>query len=120
MGSIRNTVVVAIMQVGVIVAGVLGAGIGHNIWARDNRPIPLLVAVLYGYGVVGFFIPLAWSFGAVMLQLRSDVSDDVKSLIFWIGVLILIALIIFVVYADVSPWLRIEWAPAGGDDGDMP
>jgi hypothetical protein len=105
MGSIRNTVVVAIMQVGVIVAGVLAAGVCHRIWTSRDWPLPPLVALLYNYGIAGLLIPVAWSIGAVVLQTRAGVSEDLRVLMFWLGVLALILLLLFVLYADVSPWL---------------
>lgn len=120
MASIRNTVVVAIMQVGVIVAGVLAAGVCHKIWSANNTPVPSLVAMLCSYGVAGFCIPLAWGIGAVVILLRKDASEDVKDLIFWLGVLVLVGLIAFVLYADVPPWFRAEWGVGGSslnDDG---
>ena len=116
MSSIRNTVVVALMQVGVIVAGVLAAGICHRVWTTREWPVPSLVALLYNHGVAGLLIPLAWVTGAAVLQTRSSVSEDVRVLMFWLGVLVLIALIIFAAYADISPWLVFLRNVGNGDD----
>ncbi|HEY1790044.1 MAG TPA: hypothetical protein VGJ73_17995 [Verrucomicrobiae bacterium] len=96
---------VAIMQVGAIVAGVLGAGVCHRIWTSRDWPVPPLVALLAHFGIVGLLVPLAWAIGAVVLQIRAGVSEDVRILMFWLGVLVLIILLAFVIYADVSPWL---------------
>jgi hypothetical protein len=117
MGSIRNTVVVAIMQVGVIVAGVLAAGLCHRIWISHDWPSPPLVVLLYNYGIVGLLIPLAWAAGAVALQIRAGVSEDVRVLMFWLGVLGLIALVVFAAYADISPWLVFLRDPGNVNDG---
>lgn len=115
--SIRNIVVLAIMQAGVIVAGVLAAGLCHHVYTSNGMAIPGLAATLYNFGVLGLMIPLAWVTGAVALQLRADVPDNARVLMFWTGVLILAALAVFVVYADVSPWLRITLPHLnGGDD----
>lgn len=103
------------MQVGVIVAGVLAAGVCQKVWSNDNMTMPVPVTLLYSYGVIGLLIPLAWSAGALALYRRPRVSDDIKSLMFWFGVLVLIALVVFVIYADVTPWLRVMWR-IGGDD----
>lgn len=118
MSSIRNTVVVALMQVGVIVAGVLAAGICHRVWIASNMPEPSLVALLYNHGVAGLLIPLAWVTGAAVLQTRSNVSDDARILMFWLGVLVLIALIIFTAYADISPWLTSFDVGMANDAGE--
>ncbi|HEV2331239.1 MAG TPA: hypothetical protein VGY56_20855 [Verrucomicrobiae bacterium] len=116
MSSIRNTVVVALLQVGVMVVAVLAAGICHRVWATSGMALPTPVSLLYNYGVAGLLIPLAWAAGATALQIRSGVSDDLRVLMFWLGVVILIALAIFAVYADVSPWLTFP-DPGGGDAG---
>lgn len=57
-----------------------------------------------------------WGVVAVVLQLRATVSDDIKSLIFWLGVFMLIVIAIFVIYADVTPWFNGIWG-MGGDNG---
>lgn len=118
MSSIRNTVVVALMQVGVIVAAVLAAGVCHRVWTGSGLVEPSPAALLYNHGVVGLLIPQAWVTGAAVLQTRSSVSEDVRILMFWLGVLLLIALIIFAAYADISPWLTFlrNAGNGGGDD----
>ncbi|HUA66270.1 MAG TPA: hypothetical protein VME24_10505 [Alphaproteobacteria bacterium] len=117
MGSIRNTVVVAILQVGVVVAAVLAAGICHRVWMSGNLPVPRLIALLCHFGFAGLLIPLVWITGAAMLHTRPGVSDDARALMFWLGVLVLVALTIFALYADVSPWLVYLRMPEMSDDG---
>ena len=117
MSSIKNIVVVTLMQVIVIVAGVLAAGICHKECTLSNMAMPLPAAILYRYGFIAFLAPLAWGTGAVTLQLRPDVSEDVRTLMLWLGVFVLIALAVFCIYADVTPWLRILWnLSSPGDD----
>lgn len=116
MASIRNTVVVAILQVGVIVAGVLAAGICHRVWTSRDWPLPPLVTLFYNHGIAGLIIPMAWVTGAAALHTRSGVSDDVRALMFWLGVLVLVALIVFALYADVSPWLGFLKNSGNADD----
>ncbi len=119
MVSIRNIVVLAVMQVGVIVAGVLGAGICYKVWTTDNLVLPLPVSMLCHYGVLWLLLPLAWGAGTVILQLRPKIADDVKVLAFLFGVLILIGLALFMIYADVMPWFHVQWGLGnnGTDDG---
>jgi len=105
------------MQVGVIVAGVLAAGVCHRVWTGRDWPVPPLVALLYNYGIAGLLIPLAWAAGAVVLQIRAGVSEDVRVLMFWLGVLALIMLLAFAVYADVSPWLVFLKNTGNPEDG---
>lgn len=116
MSSIRNTVVVALLQVGVIVAAVLAAGICHRVWMSRGWPPPPLVALLCSYGVVGLLVPLAWVAGAAVFHIRPGVSEDLRVLMFWIGVLVLIALAAFALYADVSPWMVFLRNAGSGDD----
>ncbi len=117
MASIRNTVIVAILQVGVIVAGALAAGICHRVWTSNNMPVPPLIGLLYNHGIAWLIIPMAWITGAAMLHTRPGVSDDVRTLMFWLGVLVLVALTVFVLYADVTPWLGFRTMPPMTDDG---
>jgi hypothetical protein len=120
MSSIKNIVVVALMQVIVIVAGVLAAGLCHKECTLSNIAMPLPAAMLYTYGFTAFLVPLAWSAGAVTLQLRPNVSEDVRTLMFWLGVFVLIALAIFCIYADVTLWLRILWNLSSPRDDNGP
>ena len=117
MASIKNIVIVALSQIGVIVFGVLGAGIFHKESSLMGVLMPAPVAMLYRYGFAGLAIPLAWGAGAVVLQLRANVSDDIRNLMFALGVLLLVAGAIFCLYADISPWLNLPRPlPNNGDD----
>jgi hypothetical protein len=116
MFTIYNATLVALMQVGVIVAGVLASGLWHKFAESDNVVIPNLVGWIYSYGTVGFFIPLAWITFAMLVRRSRKISDELKSLTFWLGVAVLVSLAIFMIYANVSPFFRITWGLAGGDD----
>lgn len=102
----RNIVVLALMQAGVIVAGVLAAGLCHRVYISNGMELPGSVAMLYNFGVLWLFIPLAWATGAVALHFRATVSDEVKVQMFWTGILILIALAFFVICTDAPILLR--------------
>jgi hypothetical protein len=116
MFSVRNAVLVAIMQVGVIVAGILASGFWYKFATSSNMQMPFPASVLFNYGITGFTIPFAWILITLLLRGRPKLSDEIKDLAFWFGVLILIGLAVFVVYADVSPCFRIMWSLGGGDD----
>jgi hypothetical protein len=113
MFTIRNTVMLAIMQIGVIVAGVLGAGLCHKAWISMGVVMPQPVALLYQFGIAGFLIPLAWSAFALILFHCPKMPDETKDSLFAFGILVLIALAVFVLYADVTPWLNISWGLSG-------
>ena len=116
MASIRNILVVTIMQIAVIVVGVLAAGICHKVFTNHEVAMPPPAAALYWHGVVGLLIPATWGIGTVVLHLRTNVSDGIKTLAFWFGILILIVMTIFILYADVTPWFRIMWNVVGDAD----
>ena len=116
MFTIYNATLVAVMQVGVIVAGVLASGLWHKFATSSNLAMPNPAGLLYSYGTVGFLIPLAWLTFAMLVRRSPKISDDLKSLTFWFGVAVLVSLTIFMIYANVSPCFRIMWRMSGGDD----
>jgi hypothetical protein len=116
MFTVRNATLVAIMQVGVIVAGVLASGLWHKFATDSHMAMPFPASLIYYYGTIGFAIPFIWIICALLLRGSDKVSDEIKSLAFWLGVLVLFALVIFVIYANVLPCFRIMWSLSGGDD----
>lgn len=109
MFSIGNILIVALMQVGVIVTGVLASGLCHKIWANSGIAMPRAAAFLYHYGVVCFSIPIVWAAFALIVLRRPEIRDEIKGTAFWFGVLVLLLLIGFVWHADVSPWFQINY-----------
>ena len=103
MFSIYNATRVAVMQVGVIVAGVLASGLWHRASISNGLAMPPAARLLYSYGVAGLLVPLAWLTFALLVRRSPAVADDVKVLAFWLGIAVLIALGVFVLYADVVP-----------------
>jgi magnesium-transporting ATPase (P-type) len=116
MFSIKNAVYVAIMQVGVIVVGVLAAGLCYKVWADMEVRLSTAYMLLLNHAVMFLAIPLVWITLVLWIRSRPEASDDVKNLAFWSGVLLIIALVIFVFYADVTPWFNIMWRMAD-DEG---
>jgi hypothetical protein len=116
MFTVRNTCIVAIMQVGVIVAGSLAAGLCHKFCFLSHIAIPAPAALLYSYGVFGFVIPLTWGVIALLVERQPKLTDDFKDTVFVAGIVILILLIAFVLVADITPWLHGTWT-LGKDDG---
>lgn len=114
MSLIKNTVILALMQIGVIVAGVLAAGLCHKVWAGSGMALPSPTVILYDYSVLWFSIPVAWFVAALVSHGWPAVSDDIRRLTFLLGILVLLALIVFILDADVAPWLRMDYGMAGG------
>ena len=115
MFSIKNAVYVAIMQVGVIVVGVLAAGLSYKAWTDMGMALPTPIAMLINHTLLFLAIPLVWITFALLVRSRPEASDDVKNLAFWSGVFLLIALVVFVFHADVTPWFNIDWGFAGNE-----
>ena len=116
MFSIKNAVYVAIMQVGIIVIGVLAAGLCYKAQADMGVRFPAAYMLLLNHTVMFLAIPLVWITVVLWIRSRPETSDDVKNLAFWSGVLLIISLVIFVFYADVTPWFNILWRMAD-DEG---
>jgi hypothetical protein len=117
MFTVRNTVRVAIMQVGVLVAGILASGLCHRLAAVNGISLSWPPVLLYNYGILGLAIPLIWTALALILHRRSEISDELKALVFLSGILLLVAFAAFVLYADVSPWFHFMWRQPVGDEG---
>ena len=115
MFSVKNAAYVAIMQIGVIVGGVLAAGFWVKGWTDMKIPLSIPVALLVNHTLMFLAIPLVWITFASLVGSRPRISDEIKNLAFWSGVLLLIVLVIFVIYADVSPFFSITWGLSGDD-----
>ena len=111
MFNVRNAVLVALMQVGVIVFGVCGAGASRRAWTamEDKLQIPDSISNVIHYGPLAMVIPLGWALFALWLRERPDVSDDAKSLAFYSGIMVVVLLALIMGVADIKPWLGIDW-----------
>jgi hypothetical protein len=103
MYTTRNTVLIALMQVGVIVFGVLGAAICRKVGVDQGVGLLLPTVILYNLGMLGFLIPMGWSVLTVVVLRHPRISDGVKGGVFWLGVMILLGLVVFVLLADFGP-----------------
>lgn len=109
MFTIRNAVLIALMQIGVIVAGVLAAGVCNKWWASmGGGGLPLPMLILMNYGVIALAIPVVWIVLVLQLRNRSEASEDVKDFAFLSGIILLVAFCIFVGYAVLTPWLQVD------------
>jgi hypothetical protein len=116
MFSILNSTRLAVMQVGVIVIGVLASGLWRRAAIGNGTVMPPAAGLLYHYGVAGLLVPLAWLIVALLVLRSPAIRDGVKALAFILGIGLLIGLILFVLYADVSPLFGIQWHLNRDDD----
>ena len=106
----RNTVIVALVQVGVVVAGVLTAGACLKWFATFGLTPPPATTLLAEYGFLALALPVVWA--AVTLRIlrwrdESDEADEVKVYAVLSGFVLLLLLLIGVYYAAAGPLLRV-------------
>ena len=115
--TIKKALFLALAQITVIVVGVsAGRTIIDGLPGMnyDREHMPVAVVMLEKYCPIFLAIPFFW-FGFVWFACnRHEVSAKSRKVIFWSGALILIALLVFVLYADTSPLI----VRMGGMDGD--
>jgi|GEM_PF-1884251 len=106
MFTTNNPVRVALMQVGVIVGGILAAGLGYRVAEDIGRTIPVSTALLVHFGFWLLALPLVWIAVAVRLRNNAAVSNRKKTLTFVVGLALLVVLTLFSLYAAGQPWME--------------
>src|SRR5574339_418318 len=89
----RNAAILALVQAGVVVAGVLGAGAAYKWYTQVNLAPPRLTVLATDYGFVALTLPLAWVLIALVTFHREDESGP-PALAFLFGLLLLAALLV--------------------------
>jgi hypothetical protein len=108
--SSRNAVVLALLQVGVLVLGILGAGASARILQAGNHgPTPWLTRVVINYGVASLALPVIWIGAYVRFARRPEASESAKALAFATGLVLLAILSGIVVCGIAQPWMRLDW-----------
>ena len=77
MFTVANAVLVALVQVGVIVLSILGAGLTSRIF--KDFPLPAVTQFLVHYGFILMAFPLLWITTATWIRIRKDVGEDAKT-----------------------------------------
>ena len=103
----KNTVIVALAQIGVIVAGILAAGACHKWHTQAALPPPSSVTAVADYGFLALVFPLAWLVTALQINRRHKESAIATIGVFLSGIMTLLCGLIGVWYAVISPWFRI-------------
>jgi apolipoprotein N-acyltransferase len=99
MFTILNATRLALMQVGVLTIGVLGAGLRCKFSAMDGWQPPGLTRLAFDYGFISFLLPLVWITVAVLVH-RSELSDMAKNMVFLSGAGLAVLMIICFVIID--------------------
>jgi len=110
MFTVRNTVLVALLQVGLIVFGVLGVRS-----ATDDFSAPVWFSLATQYGPVALVIPLFWTVIVLGLCQRAGITLKSQNRAFLSGIIILLMLgLLFTgLWADASS--RWDWGETGDD-----
>jgi hypothetical protein len=111
--TLRNTTLLALVQIGVIVAGVLTSGAAYQLSKQADLAPPRSVVVVSEYGWLALLIPLAWIIVTLELQRRAE-DEGVAALIAYLsGLLVLLLLLVSVSYLVIGPGFRLLFSPCG-------
>jgi hypothetical protein len=114
MFTMRNAIKVALMQVGVIVAGILAASVGYHAASGRVGFAPASTAFLVQFGFLLLALPLGWITAVVRLRNSEAVSRRQHALAFGSGIALIIGLTLFSAYAVGKPWIgSTEWLQTG-------
>jgi hypothetical protein len=105
--TLRNTAILGLAQVGVIVAGVLAAGACHKWYATFGLRPPSSTALLAEYGFLALVLPVVWVMMAVQALRRTTNPGALQWLAFPSGIVLLLVLLLGIGYAVVQPFLRL-------------
>jgi hypothetical protein len=105
----RNLVLLALTQIGVLVAAVLGAGAAHKWYTAlpNIIPVPRACELLVEYGWLGLPVPAIWLGVALRLLTNRHVTDGAKLCAVLSGALLVALGLALAWYGAVWPWWRL-------------
>jgi hypothetical protein len=101
MFTTANAVLIAVVQIGIIVGSVLGAGLWRKI--LEGKPLPVVTEFLIHYSVLLLAVPLVWISWAAWVRVRKDTPEAAKDLAFFSGIAMVVALLVVGGYGVFSP-----------------
>jgi len=114
MFSISKAIKVALMQVGVIVAGILAASVGYHAASGRVGFVPASTTFLVHFGFLLLALPLAWITAAVRIRNSEASSRRLRALAIGSGIALIIGLTLFSAYAAGKPWIgSTQWLQTG-------
>jgi hypothetical protein len=105
--TLRNTAIMGLVQVGVIVAGVLAAGACHKWYTTLGLRPPSSTALLAEYGFLALVLPVVWVTMAVQALRRTTDPGALQWLAFSSGFVLVLLLLLVIGHAAVQPFLRL-------------
>jgi hypothetical protein len=106
MFTILNATRLALIQVGILTIGVLGAGLRYKFFTMGGWQPPLLTRLAANYGVISLILPLVWITVAVLVH-RSELSEAAKNIVFLSGAVLVAVMIISFIIIDFGQ--GVEW-----------
>ncbi len=108
----RNTAILGLVQVGVIVLGVLGAGLTVMCFTEWNAQLTPWTKLVASWGFLALVVPVIWAALALGLLVSAEDHDFARVVTFCWGVIMVALLLAGVVYSSAMPWLRL-FSPCG-------
>jgi hypothetical protein len=105
--TLRNTVILALVQVGTVVAGVLAAGAAHKWYTTAGVRPPRSTTLVAEQGHLALSLPVAWAAVALAVLRREDDYEAPRLVVFSSGVLVLLLLLLGVLHSSAGPLLRL-------------
>ena len=103
----RNTAILALTQIGVIVGGVLAAGATVKYYTACNATLPSWTAPVASWGFLALVLPIVWAALALWLLLRGEDHDVARVVTFCWGVFMVALLLFGVACSSAGPLLRL-------------
>jgi hypothetical protein len=104
--TVRNTVILGLVQIIVIVVGVLGACVAHKWFVPWNVKLPQWTIFVADYGIFALILPVIWVAWALLVLRREDESGyHVLAVV--AGILLLVGLLVVTFNAAVVPFVGI-------------
>ena len=105
--TVRNTTIMALVQVGLIVAGVLGAGAAHKRYTMGGVSPPRSMALLSERGYFALILPLIWVGLAIVAFRRSQEDEFYPLLAVCSGILLILLFLIGFWFGAAAPMIRL-------------
>ena len=98
----RNTAILALIQIGIVVAGVLAAGAACKWWQQSTHP-PSSLEFVARYGWLALLVPMTWITVTLILQSRAE-DEGVAILIAYLsGIIVIVLLLVTIYYLVLRP-----------------
>ncbi len=108
--TVRNSVLLALLQVGALVGGILAAGASQKLWhTHSAAPAPWVTYLVVNYGALALIAPLLWIAAMVRYGRSPEASEGGKALAFASGLALLTLILGVAVCAVIQPWVHAGW-----------